>query len=151
MLNDFASILNEVKFEKLQPTVIFAHGFLESLESSSVQTIVDSYLFRGGWNVIVIDWSVFARGSYLTVLPQLKNVGLSIGEYLTKFIQAGYPSEKIHLVGHSLGAQLVGLVARNVKARTQVQIRRVTGLDPADPGFDPILPGSFQPLSASDG
>jgi pancreatic triacylglycerol lipase len=80
--------------------MIYAHGYLESSLSPSVKSIVDAYSSRGGWNVIVIDWSKFSRGNYLTVLPQLKNVGLSVSEYLAKFIKAGYPFDKIYLVGN---------------------------------------------------
>lgn len=134
--------------------MIYAHGFSESLRSKSVNTIIDAYTFRRGWNVIIIDWSKFAAGNYfLTVLPQTHKVGLVIGQYLTYFILAGFPASKIHLVGHSLGGQLVGLVARIVRFRfrNKVQIKRVTALDPAGPGFEPELPWAFQPLSASDG
>jgi pimeloyl-ACP methyl ester carboxylesterase len=153
-LAKFPSILNDPNFKKKQPTMIYAHGFMESLQSKSVNTVVDAYLFRGGWNVIVIDWSKFVAGNYLfTALSQAHRVGLIIGQYMTYFILAGFPAKKIHLVGHSLGGHLVGLISRIVRFRfgNKVQIRRVTALDPAGPGFEPELPWAFQPLSASDG
>jgi pimeloyl-ACP methyl ester carboxylesterase len=148
------SILNDPNFKKHQPTVFYAHGFLESLQSRSVNTIIDAYSYRGGWNLIVIDWSRFAAGRYLTtVLPQTHSVGLLIAQYLTYFMLAGVPADKIHLVGHSLGGQLVGLLARIVRFRfkNKVQINRVTALDPAGPGFEPQLLWAFDPISASDG
>jgi hypothetical protein len=50
-----------------------------------------------------------------------------------------------------MGAQLIGLTARTIKKNHQIELKRLTGLDPAMPGFEPVLPWSFQPLTASDG
>lgn len=134
--------------------MIYAHGFSESLQSKSVNTVIDAYLYRGGWNVIVIDWSKFSSGNYfVTVLPLTHRVGLIVGQFLTYFILAGFPAKNIHLVGHSLGAHVVGLVGRIVKFRfgNKLQIQRITALDPAGPGFEPQLPWTFDPISATDG
>lgn len=152
-LSKFPSIIKDVNFNSNLPTMIYAHGFSETLQSKSVNTIIDAYLFRGGWNVVIIDWSKFAAGNYfLTVLPQTHKVGLIVGDYLSYFVLAGYSAKKIHLIGHSLGGQLAGLAARVVRFRfgNKVQIRRVTALDPAGPGFEPEIPWAFQPISASD-
>lgn len=134
--------------------MIYVHGFLESSDVQSVKTVADAYLQRGGWNVVIIDWFAFSTGLYaLEVLPRLKPLGNNIGRYLVDFIQAGYPYGNIHLVGHSLGGQIVGLVGRTVYQRSyrRYRIRRITGLDPAGPGFEPMLPGSFSHLSLDDG
>ena len=104
--------------------------------------------------MIVIDWSNYANGNYLTtVVPRTHSVGLIIAQFLTYFILSGYPANKIHLVGHSLGGHLVGLLARIIKFRfkNKVQIQRVTALDPAGPAFEPVLPWLFDPISSSDG
>lgn len=135
------------------PTVIYAHGFKEKYEHESVQTVRNAYLKRGGWNVIVINYAIFADGCYMEeATPRLQMTGFEVAKYLKQFIDAGYPSNKIHLIGHSMGGQLVGLIARQLKAISNKEyvIDRVTGLDPAGPGFDPLLPGSFQPLNKND-
>jgi len=41
----------------------------------------------------------------------------------------------IHLVGHSLGAHLVGKIGRTFKSVTGNLVERITGLDPAGPRF----------------
>lgn len=46
------------------PTVLYIHGFLESLNSESVKTVVDAYLWRNDYNIIVLDWSQLAIGNY---------------------------------------------------------------------------------------
>lgn len=50
----------------------------------------------------------------------------------------GYPVDKIHLVGHSLGGQCIGLVSRHLKtlSKDRLQIPRLFALDPAAPGFE---------------
>lgn len=153
-LIDFPNLYDDKGFNASNPTMIYVHGYLENSEVLSVKTVADAYLVRGGWNVVIIDWFAFSTGSYnLQVLPRLQSLGYNMGRFLVYFIQAGYPYEKIHLVGHSLGGQLAGLVARTVSERSgkRYKIKRVTGLDPAGPGFEPKLPFVLRPLSKEDG
>lgn len=135
--------------------MIYFHGFLESSEVLSVKTVVDAYLKLGGYNIIIVDWYEFSTGLYvLKVLRQLSYIGQFIARYMTIFIDTNYSAKKIHFIGHSMGGQLAGLVARLVKQQTREKSRigRITGLDPAGPGFQEIvLPGSFPPLSREDG
>ena len=42
---------------------------------------------------------------------------------------------KIHFIGHSLGAHVSGLAARELK-KDGIIIDRITGLDPAEPFFE---------------
>jgi hypothetical protein len=70
---------------------------------------------------------------------------------------AGVPAAKLHLLGHSLGAHLMGKAARVYSSVLTggPQVGRVTGLDPAGPRFvaGPILPAipelNAQRLSAA--
>lgn len=133
--------------------MIYGHGYMESVSSDSVKTVVDAYLSRGGWNVIVVDWSAYSFGNYMmTVVPNLNQVGVTVGKFLTYFMAHDNYFDKVHLVGHSLGGQLVGLAARTVKEKSfgKFLIKRITALDPAGPGFEPQLLGAFQALSKSD-
>lgn len=49
----------------------------------------------------------------------------------------GLNLSRFHIIGHSLGAQLGGLIGREIieKSGGKRKIRRITGLDPAGPGF----------------
>lgn len=49
----------------------------------------------------------------------------------------GLDLQSTHLIGHSLGAHLLGYAARTARSRGHV-VSRVTGLDPAGPGFFPL-------------
>jgi Lipase len=55
-----------------------------------------------------------------------------VAESVVKMFEASY--ENFHLVGFSLGAQIVGLIGRKVidKSRGKFVIPRVTGLDPGN-------------------
>lgn len=55
----------------------------------------------------------------------------------------GVPLKKFHLIGHSLGAHVVGFAAQKVKSATGTSLDWVTGLDPAGPLFEvPQVPKS---------
>lgn len=57
-----------------------------------------------------------------------------IAKQLNVMIKAGLDDSNINLAGHSLGAQLVGNIAKDVK------VELLVGLDPAGPGFQGLIP-----------
>lgn len=63
----------------------------------------------------------------------------TIGEYLAEALlqlDLEYVTKKVHLIGHSLGAQIAGSAARYFQQLSGgQQLPRVTGLDPANPCF----------------
>lgn len=71
---------------------------------------------------------------------------------MREFLDTGYPVDKIHLVGHSLGGQLMGLIGRFIKelSGNKYVVGRIIALDPAGPDFYPPMDGSFQHISQSD-
>ena len=56
--------------------------------------------------------------------------------------------DNIHLVGHSLGAHVVGFCAKKLQETGVGKIKRLTGLDPAFPFFE--LAGVHGRLDKSD-
>lgn len=46
------------------------------------------------------------------------------------------PVNNIHLIGHSLGAHIVGKAGRHFTKLTNMTLPRITGLDPANPCFN---------------
>lgn len=59
-----------------------------------------------------------------------------LGEYVALGLyNLGVKGEQVHLIGHSLGAQIVGSAGRHFFELTGEKIERITGLDPARPCF----------------
>lgn len=72
------------------------------------------------------------------------------GYFIAKLIRRlhkrhSIPLENIHLVGHSLGAQIVSFAAKHVKSALNQKLKRVTGLDRANEVFsdNPALNGLY--------
>ncbi|XP_052739579.1 phospholipase A1-like [Bicyclus anynana] len=76
------------------------------------------------------------------------SVGKLLGEALVKLSRAGLEPCKIHLIGFSLGAPLMGYAAREVQ-KTGESIATVIGLDPARPLFDAFSLPCLDAASAS--
>ena len=60
--------------------------------------------------------------------------GATVADSILKMAENGMDIDKLHLVGHSLGAHLSSIVAKFVKSKSQNshRIKRITGLDPAN-------------------
>ncbi|XP_032671812.1 pancreatic triacylglycerol lipase-like isoform X2 [Odontomachus brunneus] len=113
-------------------TVLYIHGFTENLEKKSVHTIVQAYLKRNDHNIIAVNYAKLANESYPTVVKNVANVGAVLALALDSMVQAGFNSNKLHIVGHSMGSQVAGHIGRKVS----FQVPRITGLDPAGPLFN---------------
>lgn len=62
-------------FDKSRSTVLYIHGFRENQTSESVRTVVDAYIKRRGYNILFVDWSPYANGSYIIdAVPNLIRV-----------------------------------------------------------------------------
>ena len=108
----------------------------------------DLMLKKACVNVIAIDWQIPARSVYY--YPSAANtpvVGRMIGCVINKLKnELNLDPQNVHLVGHSLGGQVVGYAGKNV---TEPKVKRITALDPAALGFQ-ILPENYK-LAATDG
>ncbi|KAJ8917669.1 hypothetical protein NQ315_005116 [Exocentrus adspersus] len=125
-------------FDKTKKTVFVTHGWMSSGKADTCITIKDGYLNKSDANVFIMDWSPIA-GNIFYVIPMLKTK--EVGQYYSNILNylindLGVDPRDLHLVGHSLGAHISGFAARRV---IRGRIGRITGLDPALPGFDPSL------------
>ena len=57
-------------------------------------------------------------------------------ELTMRLLSYGVNFNNTHIIGHSLGAHLSGYIGKEVQNRTNDKVERITGLDPAGPGFD---------------
>lgn len=74
-------------------------------------------------------------------------------EKLGKFLAIGLKNlglrvDKMHLIGHSLGAHIVGIAGRYYQQLTGRKLKRITALDPARPCF--VTPSVFPRLRHDD-
>ncbi|CAG9578215.1 unnamed protein product [Danaus chrysippus] len=134
-------LLNSTGYDRSQHTVIYTFGFKGKANGQSVKTIVETYLRIGNINIILFNWEEEATGPLGTisygniVAKNVKKLGTKLGDVLVKLVLAGLDINKLHLIGFSLGAQLYGYTGRQVMANN-LEIPRITGLDPAGPLYD---------------
>nr|XP_014273345.1 lipase member H-like [Halyomorpha halys] len=73
------------------------------------------------------------------------------GMTILKILDEGVSEiDKIHVIGHSLGAHVAGLIGGYVRSAGRGLVARVTGLDPAKPLFE-MIRGEDSRLDQGDG
>uniref|UniRef100_A0A2A4J1M9 Lipase domain-containing protein n=1 Tax=Heliothis virescens TaxID=7102 RepID=A0A2A4J1M9_HELVI len=146
-IGSIKSVLSDPDFDVKRPTVLYAHGYVEVSTDESITTVMDAYLQRGGYNVLLLDWSNLAFGNYVIIAKTLPIAGEAVGRAVLRLLKSGLQVKSLHLVGHSLGSHLSAYVARYLSSKG-FTVPRLTGLDPAYPGFYPAL--AAPPMSSSD-
>ncbi|KAK6167303.1 hypothetical protein SNE40_021368 [Patella caerulea] len=124
--------LGSSHFSSSRPTKFIVHGFMDHGNKGWIIEMKDSLLNQGDYNIFLIDWG---HGSQFPYEQATANTFL-VGEQTALFIKNLHTAKRvnyndIHFIGHSLGAQLSGIVGNKVN-----KIGRISGLDPAQPLFD---------------
>ncbi|KAK0075278.1 hypothetical protein PV325_007130 [Microctonus aethiopoides] len=135
-------------FNSTWPTKYIVHGWTNDVEMPWVVEIRQSYLDVDYYNIIAVDWSPISKLDYPTATRYAPSVGKIIGEML-KFLntEGSMSFSDVHMVGHSLGAQVSGFAGAAVFG----DIDRITGLDPAFPCFGfPVLKSAEGRLDPTD-
>ncbi|XP_047508860.1 vitellogenin-3-like isoform X1 [Pieris napi] len=130
-------------------TVIFTFGFNGKVNEKETLAIVDAYMKYkkdNPINFILLEWEKEAASDTVgyiiqystTGIHNAKKIGCLLGDALMELSEHGLDLDKVHLIGHSLGAHLVGHAGKRTQQKG-TQLPRITGLDPAGPLFtDPI-------------
>jgi len=128
-------------FNPEHPIIILAHGWNSNGRENDFKgfgaRFADDYLSVGEYNVFSCDWGKLEDIYY----PHAAAVTEPVGQYLAGLIAllSDYGvMANIHLVGHSLGAHVMGSAAKEVQRLGLGRLRRPTGLDPAYPFFESI-------------
>ncbi|XP_049696506.2 pancreatic triacylglycerol lipase isoform X1 [Helicoverpa armigera] len=116
------------------PLKIITHGWLSSVDANGVSSIKNAYLETKNVNVMTVDWSYTASSIFY---PWAANATKTIGARIASLLDGlnklyNVTGNQIHLIGHSLGAHVMGIAA----STTSSTVHRVTGLDPARPFFE---------------
>lgn len=106
--------INEV-LDAEKSTAFVLHGYRDSIDGW-VTELTKKWSDVDDVNVCAVDWSVWANCNY--VLQRLRYVD-KVADYIKKRIEfmrekLNYPNEKIIMVGHSLGAQIMGKAAKRM-------------------------------------
>ncbi|XP_063530284.1 lipase member H-like [Cydia strobilella] len=122
--------------------VIFVHGFKGKPTGPAVTALMEAFLERKDSNVALLNWQGLAAAvapnladSYLKwAAPNARKLGRRLADTLARLSVAGLKLERTQLVGHSLGAHVLGL-AGNALRQEGMLLPWITALDPAGVGF----------------
>ncbi|XP_057670439.1 lipase member H-like [Diorhabda carinulata] len=124
----------ELSLNITKKTKFITHGWMSSGTRNLAIGIKNAFLLKKDVNVFIMDWEPIAA-NILYPVPMYKtpDVGQALAQFINTLIEKKHLNPKdVHLIGHSLGAHVVGFAGRLVKEK----VGRITGLDPALPGFD---------------
>ena len=93
-------------------------------------TIINFFEFlallqKGDYNVVVIDWSPISKMPYIVAANSVRNVGKHVAYMLNYLMSHGMSPETTTLIGHSLGAHVVGIAGHNAEKK----INFIYGMD----------------------
>ncbi|KAH8416887.1 hypothetical protein KR222_010313, partial [Zaprionus bogoriensis] len=122
-------------FSSEKPTVIFITGWRSSINNTYSGPVAKAFACRNDTNFIVLDAANFIDTLYTWSALNTELIGQYVAEALLD-LDAEYVTKQVHLIGHSLGAQISSAAGRYYKSSTGGDVLpRITGLDPANPCF----------------
>ncbi|XP_068113984.1 pancreatic triacylglycerol lipase-like [Hyperolius riggenbachi] len=125
------STISSSNFRTSRKTRFISHGFTSSGTAAWLSEMCRALLQVEDVNCIVVDWGGGSGPDYTQAANNIRVVGAEIA-YFAGILSSnfGYSPSNVHLIGHSLGAHVSGEAGRRLKG-----IKRITGLDPAEPYF----------------
>ncbi|KAJ8674094.1 hypothetical protein QAD02_005356 [Eretmocerus hayati] len=138
ILIDEPELLQTAFFKKSRPTKMITHGYLNSGTSPACKLSLNAFLNSGDYNIIVVDWwnmqSIWGvlPLSYNRAVSHVKEVGIYVARMIDFLESQGMSTDSTTLIGHSLGAHVMGIAGHYAKSR----IKYIVGLDPALPLFE---------------
>ncbi|XP_059756749.1 pancreatic lipase-related protein 2 [Balaenoptera ricei] len=130
-VTDLATI-EASNFQLDRKTRFIIHGFLDKGEENWIIDLCKKMIKVEKVNCVCVDWKRGARTTYTQAVHNTRVVGAEIAFLIQGLsTQLGYDPENVHLIGHSLGAHTAAEAGRRLGGR----VGRITGLDPAQPGF----------------
>lgn len=113
-------MLEDENLDLTKNTVLYIHGYLEDPDVESIHVIAEAYLERKDTNLIVLDWGELADGNYIfDAVVNAKQLGPELAKVLLEMFDHGLDINKFHIVGHSLGGQMAGIIGREILKRTK--------------------------------
>lgn len=121
-----AEQLKKTSFNPTKPVKLITHGWLSSGSADTCMKIKDGYLNTTDVNVVVMNWEEIASDHYyinpMRAVPKIAHhYAIFINDLIDKW---KVNPKNLHLIGHSLGAQISGLVWKDMEGKKP---GRVTG------------------------
>lgn len=131
-LNFTENSVESSSFDPELPIKVLIHGYRSDLDVDDIRfKIKEALLNVSDYNIIIVDWTENNGPPYPQALANARAVGAQLAKLLTLIMDMhGIRPENIHIIGHSLGAQMAGWTGERIP-----NIGRITGLDPAGPFF----------------
>lgn len=82
-----------------------------------------AHLRNGNYNIVAVDYRILAANNYVLAVFSASRVGIRLASALNELIYNGWKANKLHVIGHSLGAHVCGFLGRNVAFK----VPRITG------------------------
>ncbi|CAH1170534.1 unnamed protein product, partial [Phaedon cochleariae] len=138
------SNLKDTAYNSSNPTKIIIHGYNSNMNIAVLVEVRREYLRTKDYNIFTVDWSPLNQAPcYLGALVNIRHVGACCAQFVQRLRETG--AKDIHVIGFSLGAHITNFMA---VALRPYKLPRITGLDPALPGF--VTPVNDDKLDRSD-
>ncbi|KAJ8925430.1 hypothetical protein NQ315_009263, partial [Exocentrus adspersus] len=131
--------LNESNLDLLndRKIVFFVHGWTGSREADWYEDLKDAFLTSyPDYYVVQVDWREPADQLYYVSSINTYEVAKIISKLILELHQHhNVDLNQILLIGHSLGAHVVGFIGEEIYRQTGEKLPRIIALDPAGPLF----------------
>ncbi|KAK4880265.1 hypothetical protein RN001_008411 [Aquatica leii] len=117
----------------VRKTILLIHGWSCNITNDLMPELKAAYLKRYNANIIIVDWSYYAAKNYGETFRYIPSIGNAIAKFLMRLNGLGIFINAIHLVGHSMGAQVSAFTGQSLINNYGKTLYRITGLDPGGP------------------
>ncbi|XP_065157037.1 pancreatic triacylglycerol lipase-like [Atheta coriaria] len=139
-LNGSLNFFNVWQIDRKLPVKMLVHGYRQHNTDYLFSVIVNNYVEKGNVSMITVDYPQLAFSSYEECYFGIPEVEKYIAEFIRLLNFLGIPPGNVHLIGHSLGAQMVGRMGNIYTNLTNGRkLGRISSLDPPKMGFASIL------------
>ncbi|XP_063290899.1 pancreatic lipase-related protein 2-like [Pelobates fuscus] len=130
------STLSTSNFKNSRKSRFVIHGFISEGEASWLEDMCNEMLKVEDINCFCVNWQRGAHALYTQAVNNVRVVGAVLAYFIDTLMNTtGYSPSNVHLIGHSLGAQVSGEAGKR-----RPGISRITGLSPAGPYFQGTPP-----------
>ncbi|KAL1490867.1 hypothetical protein ABEB36_011552 [Hypothenemus hampei] len=123
--------LDKTSFDPAKPSKVIIHGYNSNMFLSALTDLRKEYLKSNDYNIFAVDWSPLNQSPcYPAAVWNARHVGTCTAQLIDRIKDMG--AKDIHVIGFSLGAHITNYLAL---ALYPYRLPRITGLDPALPGY----------------